>query len=156
MPTLDLGGDLPNAFVGRDSAILQLERAMRRPEVGTLVHGLAGVGKTTLARGFVHWLAQTEGLDGCFWFDFREIWSAEYVLNRLGEEFIGAEFGLLDAEQKIDLLKGFYRAKNYVIVWDNFEVVVGTIGTDAHLPEVDRGASVVDACGSLRAQRTSG
>ncbi len=135
---LELGGDLPNAFVGRDGAILQLERAMRRPETGLLIHGLGGVGKTTLAKGFVRWLAQTEGLDGCLWFTLQEIRSAEYILNRLGEPFFESKITLLKAEQKIALLAKAFEARRFVIVWDNFEIASGTIGTEAHLQENDR------------------
>ena len=36
---------MPQGFVGRDAAILAIERAMRRPPAGILVHGLAGVGR---------------------------------------------------------------------------------------------------------------
>ncbi|MCP4657944.1 MAG: tetratricopeptide repeat protein [bacterium] len=134
-----LDDDLPHAFVGRDGAILQLERAMRGRPAGILVHGLGGVGKTTLARGFVEWLGQTEGLDGCFWFTFQEIRSAEFVFNRLGEGFVGPEIALMDAEQKIVRLTQIFRAGRFVIVWDNFEVVAGTLGTQAHLSDEDRG-----------------
>ena len=92
--TADPGGfDLPQdaklntqyAFTGRDGALLELERAMRREPAGILIHGLAGVGKTTLARTFVHWLRVTEGLGhGCFWFAFDDIHSADHVFNEMG------------------------------------------------------------------------
>ena len=42
----------PYGLIGRDSAVLALERASHRPPAGLLVHGLGGVGKTTLARGY--------------------------------------------------------------------------------------------------------
>ena len=50
-------------FIGRDRAIHALERALlRQAQAGLLVHGMAGVGKTTLAQGFLEWLQQTDGL----------------------------------------------------------------------------------------------
>ncbi len=48
---MDLGGEPAlDHFVGREGAILQLERALRRKPAGILIHGLGGVGKTTLAQ----------------------------------------------------------------------------------------------------------
>jgi hypothetical protein len=40
----------PYGFVGRDSAILELERALRRAPAGILIQGLGGIGKTTRPR----------------------------------------------------------------------------------------------------------
>ena len=58
-------------FVGRDAAIHALERALRGSAAGVLVHGLGGVGKTTLAKHFLHWLRDTGGLaHPPFWFSF--------------------------------------------------------------------------------------
>ena len=131
----------PYGFVGRDSAILELERAMRRPPAGILIQGLGGVGKTTLARGFLQWLDQTGGLDkGCFWFSFQEIRSAEYVFNRLGEALFGKNFTVLPMDQKIQALTGALREHRFLLVWDNFESAAGIPGTavEAKLPDADR------------------
>jgi hypothetical protein len=51
---------------------------------------LGGRGKTTVVRGFLRWLDETNGLDGALWFDFRDIRPAEYVIKRIGEAFYGA------------------------------------------------------------------
>ena len=131
----------PYGFIGRDSAILELERAVRRPPAGILIQGLGGVGKTTLARGFLQWLDQTGGLDkGCFWLSFQEIRSAEYVFNRLGEALFGGKFTLLPMEQKIEALTGALRKNRFLLVWDNFESAAGIAGTaiEAKLPDADR------------------
>jgi tetratricopeptide (TPR) repeat protein len=120
----------PYGFIGRDGAVLELERAMRREPAGILIHGLGGVGKTTLARGFVQWLNATDGLgNGCFWFTFQDIRGAEYVINRIGESLFGPQFIPAPMDQKIDALAAALRDHRFVIVWDNFEVVRGIPGT---------------------------
>jgi tetratricopeptide (TPR) repeat protein len=138
----------PYGFIGRDSAILALERALRGQPAGILVQGLGGVGKTTLARGFLQWLDQTGGLENPpFWFGFQEIRSAEYVFNRLGEAVCGGNFASLAAdtpektmEKKIAALGEALRENRLLIVWDNFESAAGIAGTAIHanLPESDR------------------
>ncbi|HEV3458943.1 MAG TPA: tetratricopeptide repeat protein [Thermoanaerobaculia bacterium] len=130
-PDLELGGDPgPHGFVGRDGAVLELERALRRRPAVILVHGLGGVGKTTLARGFVEWLRDTGGLGGgCLWFSFQEIRTAEYVLNRLGEALFGTNFAALGRQEKLAALAQQLRRERLILVWDNFEVVAGIPGT---------------------------
>ena len=114
------------AFTGRDGALLELERAMRREPAGILIHGLAGVGKTTLARAFVHWLRVTEGLGhGCFWFAFDDIHSADHVFNEMGRSIFGPQFGLQGTSASRDQLAQVFRDKSFIIVWDNFESVRG-------------------------------
>ena len=128
-------------FVGRDQAVLDLERAMRRPPAGILIEGMGGVGKTTLARGFLDWLDKTSGLgQGCYWFGFQEIRTADYVLNRLGEAFFGGQFAAASMEERIDALAKFLRENRFLIVWDNFESASGIEETSvtANLSQQDR------------------
>jgi hypothetical protein len=117
-------------FVGRDGPLLEMERALHRKAPCILVQGLGGVGKTTLARGFLRWLDETGGLDGALWFDFREIRTAEYVFNRTGEMFYGENFGA--ASDKLDLLARALKQYRVLLVWDNFESAA------ANLPSEDR------------------
>jgi CHAT domain len=106
-------------FIGRDGPILKMERALQRKAPCIVVQGLGGVGKTSLARGFLHWLDETGGLDRALWFDFRDIRTAEYVLNRTGEAFYDENFGA--APNKLELLGNRFREQRVVMVWDNFE-----------------------------------
>jgi tetratricopeptide (TPR) repeat protein len=106
-------------FVGRDGPILEMERALHRKAPAILVQGLGGIGKTTLARGFLRWLDDTGGLDGALWFDFRDIRTAEYVINRTGEAFYGENFGV--APNKLELLGRALSKTRVLMVWDNFE-----------------------------------
>lgn len=147
---------MPHGFIGRDAAILAIERAMRRPPVAILVHGLAGVGKTTLARGLVAWLAQTGGLGaGHAWLTFNEIRSFEFVLNEIGGEIFGPSFLSAPGEQKLEALVRALREKPFVLVWDNFESVRGIEGTSIHpfLPPEDQ-AALRDLLVALRGGQT--
>ena len=106
-----------------------------------LIQGLGGVGKTTLARGFVEWLAATGGLGaGCLWLDFREIRSAEFVVNRLGESLFGPSLSCTRWSRRSTPPAAALRDNRVVIVWDNFEVACGIEGTSvsANLTDEDR------------------
>ena len=119
----------PYGFIGRDRELLKLERAMRKDTPAILIHGLGGVGKTTLARGFVKWLRDTEGMDACRWFKFVDIRSAESVINSMGGPLLGTNFLAAPMEQRIEELAQVLRENRLVIVWDNFEVAAGIPGT---------------------------
>jgi tetratricopeptide (TPR) repeat protein len=132
----------PYGFIGRDSAILRLERAMRRDVPAILIQGLGGVGKTSIARGFLQWLDATGGLDyPPFWLGFQEIRSAEYVFNQIGIPLFGANFGSLPPGERLKVLTQALRQNRFLIVWDNFESAAGIAGTavSANLPVEDRG-----------------
>jgi tetratricopeptide (TPR) repeat protein len=117
-------------FIGRDKVLLSLERAMRRPPAGILIHGLGGSGKTTLVRGFIRWRVQTRGLEqGRFWFSFSEIRSAEYIFNRIGESLFGDNFITISLQQKVDVLTQILCEHPFLIVWDNFESARGIDGS---------------------------
>jgi tetratricopeptide (TPR) repeat protein len=115
-------------FIGRDGPVLQMERALQRNTPCILVQGLGGVGKTTLARGFLRWLDETGGLDGALWFDFGKIRSAEYVLNQVGQLFYGENFGV--TRNKLELLANALGQHRVLMVWDNFELAAENLKND--------------------------
>jgi tetratricopeptide (TPR) repeat protein/GTPase SAR1 family protein len=128
-------------FFGRDATILEIERAMRRDPASILVHGLGGVGKTSLAWELLRWLKRTGGLtNDPIWINFDEVRSAEYVLDRIGEQVYDEQFRSVTAgidpedaderrrarlETKVDLIADRLTDEPYVIVWDNFESAAG-------------------------------
>jgi len=128
-------------FIGRDRAIRQLERAIRGKPAGILIHGMAGEGKTTLAKGFLHWLEATNGLGhGAFWFSFEDIHSAEYIINKLTSAFFGTDAMALRTDQNLTVVTQVLRENHFLIVWDGMESAFGIPGTEvsALLPEEDR------------------
>ncbi|RDE50522.1 MAG: CHAT domain-containing protein, partial [Candidatus Accumulibacter meliphilus] len=133
----------PHGVIGRDSAVLELERASRRAPAALLLHGLGGVGKTTLARGYIEWLAHTQGLPGkVIWQSFADVRSFGYVRNRLVEEIFGTDAMALPDEKKWTALLQALRSQALLIVWDNFESASGAAdaGVDSALPREERQA----------------
>ena len=132
----------PDDFIGRERAVLHLERACRQKTQGAiLVNGMAGIGKTTLVKGFLRGMADTNDLENVpFWFDFGSIHSAEYVVNRLVESLFGLDHCRHDMPTKLDALAREFKNKPYILVWDNFESASGIEDTEVHglLNEEDR------------------
>ncbi|CAN2040868.1 Tetratricopeptide repeat protein [Candidatus Magnetomoraceae bacterium gMMP-15] len=130
-----------HSLIGRDDELLDLERFLRTEAPAAVISGLGGVGKTTLAAGFLKWLSDTQGLfHEPFWFAFQGIQSTEYVFNRMGEKLISSDFPTFSTDQKIEKLTEKLKQSQYIIVWDNFESVQGVEGTsvNAKLSEKDQ------------------
>lgn len=133
----------PHGVIGRDSAVLALERASRRAPPALLLHGLGGVGKTTLVRGYLEWLAHTQGLpEKVIWQSVAEVRSFDYLRNRLVEDLFGTNAMALPDAQKWPALIQALRHTSVLIVWDNFESAsgaadVGGMGLEA-MPALER------------------
>ncbi|MBK1648393.1 tetratricopeptide repeat protein [Rhabdochromatium marinum] len=137
-------------FIGRQRAIQALERAvLTQPQAVLLIHGMAGVGKSTLVMGYLRWLEQTQGLGdpeegtpfaGILWLGFEDIRSAEFVVNALVEPLFGHAATAAPLDQKLPALTQALRDTPLLIVWDNFESAAGIPGTEVtpQLPETDR------------------
>ena len=129
-------------FIGRERMVLKLERAIRSQQQGAiLIHGMAGMGKTTLAKGFLQWLRDTAGLQaGAVWISFEDIHSAEAVINPLVDMLFGTNAMALPNQDKDRLLAENLKKIPLLIVWDNFESASGIPGTEvsALLSEKER------------------
>ncbi len=170
-PTADKGvrGQLPEAaqrlapegFIGRQWAIQTLERAFQtQPQAVILIYGMAGIGKSTLVRGLLDWLAGTGGLgapeDGArfadvLWTGFDNERSTEGVVNPIVERLFGHAATAAPMADKIARLTEGLRRTPLLLVWDNFESAVGIPGTEVEplLPEADRDL-LAELLGDLR------
>ncbi len=146
-----------DGFIGRGRYLLKLERAVQfQKQAALLLHGQAGIGKTTLAGGYLRWLQDTGGLfEQVFWFDFREIHSAEAIVNDLLAEIDDFDSTAMQMEQKLPYLCDLLCRTPYIIVWDNFESASGIEGTEiAPLLDQENRAALSDLLGRLRGGET--
>jgi tetratricopeptide (TPR) repeat protein len=127
-----------SGFIGRDSALLELDRKFQ--SAGTvLMWGQVGSGKTTTAAEFTRWLAQTGGVDGYVLFtSFREYRTLPRVVDEAASAFVGelrargVEWLTLDDSHRILLLLELLQGNRCFWIWDNVESISG--GQDAWPP----------------------
>ncbi|MEU8530065.1 MULTISPECIES: CHAT domain-containing tetratricopeptide repeat protein [Streptomyces] len=115
-------------FVGRDALLYTLDVAARLQRV-VVLHGPGGTGKTELAKAFGRWWRDTGALehpDGVVWHSF-EPGVASFglggVITGLGLRLFGAQFALLDSEERQELVERVLTERRLLLVWDNFESV---------------------------------
>lgn len=129
-------------FIGRNRTIHKLERLLQQhAQAGLLIHGKAGIGKTSLVQGFVQWLQHTGGLgEGVFWFRFDNIRSVEDIISQMTAGLFGTSVPIASTEQKIDNLCAVFKQHRFIMVWDNFESASGIEGTEVTglMPDNDR------------------
>lgn len=107
----------PFGFVGRLAELHRLERALHyRP--AARIWGLAGMGKTTLARKAAQWLLRTGRVEDAVFVSFRQAASAEHAVSQMSAALLGVERAA-DRDAMVDA----FRRRAVLVVWDNLEVL---------------------------------
>jgi len=130
-------------FIGRVDAIQKLEQAVQKESAAILIHGVTGVGKTSLLRCFMRWMFNTDCLrygGDNFWFQFEDIYSAEQVIERMLLVTGVDNIIPTNIEGKIEFLANKFNKWQHFIVWDNFEsaFTVTGVNNSARLTERDK------------------
>ncbi len=126
-------------FIGRQQQVQLLDRRLRQqPQAGFLIRGMAGIGKTTLAKGYLQWLRDTGGFmaggehnpsawfAGALWYDFEGRTSIEDILSELKTQLFQEQAVHASFKQ---LIQGL-RQTPLLMVWDNFESASSVPGTE--------------------------
>jgi tetratricopeptide (TPR) repeat protein len=117
-PEPDLG------FVGADGSLLAIDRAFDDHRV-TLVHGLAGAGKTAISVEFARWYSITGGIDSTPLFtSFEGKKTLDAVLADIEPMLArraGAEWVHMTTAQRAELAPKLLAGQSIFWIWDNIE-----------------------------------
>lgn len=111
-------------FQGRARELYELERRFRRHR-GIVLHAMGGMGKTSLATEAADWWTRS-GLfrDGACFLSFELFTSADRVVQVFGEYCEGPKFNQRPAAEQRRRALEFFREREVLIVWDNYESVL--------------------------------
>ena len=128
-------------FVGRDGDLFRLDRALDEHGI-VLVHGVAGIGKTTLVERFLSWRKETGGAAEVVFFTFRGstpvasiVSCLEQVLRAKGPRNMADDLGSqmwLSAppEKRLQALRRVLPGFVWILVLDDFETFTGYPGPE--------------------------
>jgi len=112
-------------FIGRDDAILQLERAIiyQKP-AGIIIHGIMGTGKTSLANSYVQWLFKTNGIGEEFIrISFENRSNIYNIITSIAERVLGIDSLSLPDSELFSATINYLKENQYLLLWDNFESI---------------------------------
>ncbi len=110
-------------FVGRSRELLKLERLLIGDQY-TVVRGMGGAGKTTLAVELARWLVRTRRFRRAAYVSLEEYSTARGVLDSLGQQLLPENYSVVQFKDLEDALQPVERALRdspTIIVLDNFE-----------------------------------
>jgi tetratricopeptide (TPR) repeat protein len=138
-------------FVGRDDLFYELEAAMATSHVAVL-YGMAGAGKTELARAFGRWWEDTCGTDlpdGVVWHSFTQGEASsglDSMITRIGVQVTGRDFARLPPAERYPAACRLLATRRLLLIWDGFE-------SACCMPGPGGGASVPDEVGRAEMKR---
>ena len=130
-------------FFGRDAEFFILERAIRKSVA--VIHGVAGTGKTELAKAFARWLQISNGLDDprlVFFHSFEPglpTFGLDLIVNEIMARFGNAQAYLEagTARERAELVLKLFRQARCLLIWDNFETVASMPEPGQATPPLD-------------------